>query len=456
MTTTQATPAPPLSIDEVSEYATVIVASPDVQGRLFGKRMAPDTFLRSIERGISFSSCALAWDIEQSPGIELAYTGFHTGWHDILLRPDLSTLRPLAWMDGVAFCMGDVVEVESGELAPISPRAMLGRAVRRLRDAGFDPIVASELEFFLFEGGYDGARTASFRGLEPTTHHRSDYAIEQSNAQEPFLRELRDGLAASGVRVGLAQSEWGFGQWEINLEHGDPVEIADSHLLLKLATKDLARRHGKAATFMAWPSEDDEVGSSCHLHCSLRDAEGQPLLHDGAAEDRLSSAMRHAVGGTIANAPDFMAWYAPTINAYCRANRPSFAGHGLSWGYDNRTLSCRTIADSADSARLEWRVPGADVNVCLAMAALLASVGDGLERGTDPGPPTLGNAYEQEVEPLPSNLAEAAARLRANGVARDWFGELAVDHHVAFAEFEWAQFMGALTDWELRRYFELI
>ncbi len=279
--------------------------------------------------------------------------------------------------------------------------------------------------------------------------------IQPGNALEPFFRALRTGLVASGIDVELSQIEWGLGQWEMNVAYGPAVENADAHVLFKMAVKDMATRHGMAATFMARPSAD--MGSSSHVHLSLRTLDGEAAFFDAGAEGSLSQVGRHAIGGLLARAPELMLCYGPTINSYRRAaGRELVAGFGATWGFDNRTTSVRVIGASPGSVRLEWRVPGADANPYIAIAAMLASVADGIERGLDPGPAVVGNAYDREVAPLPRDLRDASRAFGASAFARAALGERVVDHYAAAADHEWQAFMATVTEWEVARYFEHI
>jgi glutamine synthetase len=437
---------------ELAGIETVIVAAPDMQGRLFGRRMSPSMFLSKLS-GIDVCTCTLAWDIEQELELQVDFAGFHNGWPDLRLVPDLTTLRPLGWLDGVALCFADVLG-DDGTPMPIAPRNVLRTQIDRLAGLGYEPYLGTELEFFLYRVTPDEARARGYRDLPPTTRHHADYLIAPGNETEGFFRRLRKGLEPAGIVLELGQIEWGLGQWEIGIRYDRALTTADAHVLFKMAVKDLAARDGMVATFMARPSTG-EIGSSGHVHCSLRDRDGEPVFHDAAADDSLSDLYRWAVGGILDHAPEMMVWYAPTINSYRRVSRDELvAGAGATWGYDNRTVSVRTVGESPEALRMELRLTGADVNPYLAIAALLASVAEGIERRLDPGPPVVGNAYDQPRRPLPGDLGKAAALFHASDTARRVFGGAVVDHYAAVAEHEWQQFMGVVTEWEIARYFE--
>jgi glutamine synthetase len=446
-----------LTVDDLDALGTVVVTSSDVTGRPVGKRVPVDVFRRVLHEGIPLSSCVLGWDVDQWPGPEQEYTGHHTGWHDVRLVPDLRTLRVAAWLDRTAICVADFVEMGSDELAPVAPRTILRRQIERVTAAGDTPQVASELEFAMYRGSYDEGRRNGYESLVPTTLARADYTIQAGDRYEGFFSGVREGLAESNLGPWTSQVEWGLGQWEINLEYRDALEMADRHMLFKLAMRAFAASEGMAVTFMARPF-GNTTGSSCHLHLSLVDGDGRNVFHDPNDADRISATLRHAIGGVLERAPELMVFYAPTVNAYRRTNSGEFSGNGLSWGFDSRMVSCRVLVEGAESARLEWRVPGADVNPYLAIAGLLASALDGIEAETDPGEPLMGRDYDRPVRPLPVTLGEAVERFRDGAFAAEALGKDVVAHYAEAGRWEWERFLAAdaVTEWERRRYFDVI
>lgn len=442
---------------EAEGFDTVIVTSADVTGRLVGKRFPPSVFRDLLHEGVALSSCVLGWDLDQWPGPVHAYTGHHTGWHDVRLVPDLATLRPAAWLDRTAICVADFVEMSGDELVPVAPRTVLRRQIEHLEDAGLTPQVASELEFSLYHGTYEEAREHGYERLRPTTMARADYTVQAGDRHEGFFGALRRATDASGLGLWTSQVEWGLGQWEVNLRYQRALEMADRHVLFKLAVRDLAAASGMAATFMAKPF-GTTTGSSCHVHLSLVDASGSNVFHDPTGDHAVSAPLLQAVGGVLQRAPDLMPFYAPTVNSYRRILGGEFSGNGLSWGWDSRMVSCRLLAESPASTRLEWRVPGADVNPYLAIAGLLASAADGIRTGADPGEPLVGEDWERSVPPLPATLGEAVDRFRESGFAAATLGKDVVDHYAVAGAWEWQAFQApdAVTEWERRRYFEVI
>ena len=437
------------------DFDTVIVAAPDMHGRLLGKRMSPRKFGEFAERGVAMSACTFGWDIAQDMGLEVPYAGWHTGWKDFVLIPDLRTIRRAAWLERTAIVMADIVEETDGSPVEITPRRILRRQVELLGEQGFACAVGTELEFHLYRESYDDLRQRGYHTRTPTTLIHADYAVQQVNAWEPFFQRLRRVLDESGLDVEMSQGEWGLGQWEINLTYGDPLDMCDRHVLFKLAVKDVAAQAGLSATFMPKPNAG-QVGSSCHIHLSLAStADEPPAFWDPDGPYSMSSAMLSSVGGVLDRAPELMVFYAPTINSYRRTDSEEFAGRGASWGYDNRTVSCRILGTEPRSLRLEWRVPGADVNPYLAVAGLIASVSDGLRNGTDPGPARTGDVYQQEIGPLLPDTLDVSARLfRSSEFAERTFTAEVVEQYARAAEWESRAFRNAVTDWEMQRYYE--
>jgi glutamine synthetase len=232
-----------LDLADLDGFASVIVTSADVTGRPVGKRVSVEVFRRIVHEGIPLSSCVLGWDVDQWPGPAQEYTGNHTGWHDVRLVPDLGTLRPAAWLERAAICVADFVEMGSDELAPVAPRTILRRQIEHLAATGLTAQVASELEFALYHGSYEEGRANGYETLGPTTLARADYTIQAGDRYEGFFSGVRDALTASELGPWTSQVEWGLGQWEINLEYRQALEMADRHLLFKLAM----RVHGAAA-----------------------------------------------------------------------------------------------------------------------------------------------------------------------------------------------------------------
>jgi glutamine synthetase len=445
-----------LGLDRLDDgdVRTVVVCTPDLHGRLLGRRLTPTSFRRAAEHGVDMCTAGFTWDIEQQPYTDgVAFAGFHTGWHDVTLVPDLATLRRAGWVDGVAVCLADARAVDDGAPVRVSPRAILREQIDALARAGYCAAIGVEYEFYLYRGTPDALRAQRFGDLVPTTLQPADYSIMQADLFEGWFADLVQRLAHSGIEVESTQGEWGLGQWELSLRHAEPLAAADHAALCKMAVRELAARAGMTATFMARPHAD-QPGSSGHLHLSLTDTDGRPLFADGTAPDAMSTTMRHALGGALAHVADLALFFAPTVNAYRRVHATDFAGWGRSWGFDNRTTSFRVIGAGANR-RIESRLPGADANPYLATAALLAAARVGIGEQREPGPPVHGNAYDEDVAPLPRHLGEAVDAFDASTFTRAEFGDDVVDHYVAAGRAEWDRFLAAVTDWERLRYLEL-
>ena len=438
---------------ERAGYHTVAIATPDAQGRPVGRQLPLRRFLENPEAGVDISSYALVYDVAGIPLSDSPVAGAHTGYHDMRLAPDLSTLRPYPGVAGTAICLADVVDA-SGQRVSVAPRSILREQIEAARVKGYDALLATELEFYLFWGDIRDARRQGYRGLEATTPERSTYGIAAVAAQQPVLLPLTQSMRAAGIPVGSVQTEAGRGQWEVNLDHADPLTAADCHLVYKIGVREIARQQGMTATFMARPVADD-LGSSCHLHCSLR-AHGHPLFPTAPGSPRLSATARHFVGGLLTHLPATAYFFAPYTNSYKR-HAPGFAAGGVvAWGEDNRSVAIR-VAGHGDTLRVEHRFPGADVNPNLAAAALLAAGLEGIDSARDPGPPVAGDADARRDLPRPpASLGEALAAFQRSGFVRAAFGQQVATHYAAHARAELAASRLAVTDWELTRYFEAV
>jgi glutamine synthetase len=384
--------------------------------------------------------------------VQVPFAGFHTGWHDVHLRADLSTLRPFPGVPGTAVCIADILDDRHQPLE-IAPRAVLRRQVERAQAAGFSVLIASELEFYIYRQDIRTARRQRFRDLEPTTLVHSDHRIYGQASLEPFMARLRREMSAAGIPVHASQAEHGLGQWELNLEHADPLTVADRHVIYKESIKEMAVQEGLSVTFMAKPHSDD-IGSSCHFHCSLRTLEGAPIFPDAADPARLSDTGCAFLAGLMAHLDETALFFAPYVNSYKR-HAAHFSGALNAWGVDNRTLGFRVVG-SGPGLRIEHRYPGADVNPYVAAAAIIAAGLDGIERQLDPGAPIGGNAYARSgLRRPPVSLGDAIERFKASEFVAAVFGEAVRCNYAVHAGHEWEAYLTDVGDWELMRAFEL-
>lgn len=430
---------------------TVVVAFTDMQGRLVGKRVAAEHFLAEVaDHGVECCSYLLAVDVEMNtiPGYSIADWG--TGYGDLVLKPDFATLRRIPWLPGTAHVMADAHWPDGGPVA-VAPRQILAAQTARLAERGLVAYAATELEFLVFEDSYRQAWAGGYRGLTPGTDYNSDYGLVVGTRLEPLLRDIRLGMTGAGLRCEGVKGECHNGQQEITFRYEEALVTCDNHSVYKSGAKEIADQHGKSLTFMA--KFDEREGNSCHVHLSLRNADGAPEFADPAAPHGMSALFRAFLAGVLATIPELTLCYAPNINSYKRFVDGSFAPTAIGWGLDNRTCSLRVLG-RGDSMRVECRVPGGDVNPYLAVAALIAAGLHGIDNDLELPEAVEGNAYRAGLPQLPTTLADAAALFAESAVARKAFGDDVVAHYLRAARVEVDAFNAAVTDWERVRGFE--
>ncbi|MEM7093112.1 MAG: glutamine synthetase family protein [Actinomycetota bacterium] len=429
---------------------TVIMAFTDHYGRTVGKRFDAEFFLETISDGTHACNYLLTCDMEMEPVEGYAFANWSGGYGDVHVVPDLATLRRCGWDDSSAMVLCDLVDQDSHELVPVAPRTVLRRQVERAAALGLVAKAASELEFFLYRDSYREAHRKGYNDLERAGWYNEDYHLLQGGRVEDYVGAARRALRASGVPVENSKGEAAVGQHELNIRYAEILDMADRHVVMKHAMKEVADRQGVAVTFMAKPHEG-ESGNSCHIHLSLWRDEQNMFADDG----RSSDVFRWFLGGWMKHAPDLMPLYAPNVNSYKRYQSQSWAPTRLAWSTDNRTAAFRVVG-SGPSLRIEFRVPGGDVNPYLAFAAALASGLDGIENRTEPPEEHRGDVYsDTEVPTVPTSLRAALTRFRS-GAAAALLGADIVEHYAKAAETECAAYEAAVTDWERRRYFERI
>jgi glutamine synthetase len=432
---------------ERGEIDTIILAAPDMQGRLQGKRVMPKFFLASgVAEGCAY---LLATDVECRPVPGYALANWEQGYGDFVFAPDLSTLRLTPWQKGAAIVLCDL-ELAGHRPVAMAPRTILRRQLERLAAHGLTAFAATELEFILFRNSYEEAWEKAYRGLTPANQYNNDYSILGTARVEPVIRKIRNAMEAAGIQVENSKGECNLGQHEINFAYREALTTADHHVIYKEAAKEIAAEDGHALTFMAKFNERE--GNSCHTHVSLRDAAGHPafLAEDGHSPSKL---FQQFLAGLLAHAPALTLFYAPNINSYKRYTAGSFAPTALAWGMDNRTCAFRVLGHGK-SLRVENRLPGGDVNPYLALSAMLAAGLDGIERDLPPVPVFSGNAYAADLPRVPKTLHEAAKLFTESAFTRAAFGEHVVAHYANMARVELDAFNSAVTDWERFRSFE--
>ncbi|HUE07891.1 MAG TPA: glutamine synthetase family protein [Acidimicrobiales bacterium] len=433
---------------------TVVIAFPDMHGRPVGKRVTADYFAsHAAEHGIECCEYLLAVDVDMTPLPGYRFASWDTGYGDVVCHPDFSTARRIPWLDGTAWVIADLSD-GSGAPVEVSPRQILRRQLERAAERGLRVLAATELEFYLFRDSYEEAAAKGWRGLEPHTSTIEDYQLLQTSREEYILRRIRNEMIGAGIPVEFSKGEAGRGQHEVNVTFDEALTAADRHLVFKNGIKEIAAQEGRAATFMAkWTMED--TGSSCHVHTSLWDVEsGEPLMADATHATGLSVVGRQFLAGQLTAARELAWCAAPTVNSYRRYVPGSWAPTAVVWGEDNRTCGFRVVGSGA-GRRVESRIPGADVNPYLVLAASVAAGLYGIDHELELGPAYPRNAYEAtDVPRIPSTLIEAIDELRGSKVAVEAFGADVHHHLLNTAVQEWEASNRHVTDWELARYFE--
>jgi len=396
----------------------------------------------------------LAVDVDMDPLPGYRFANWEGGYGDVVGQIDPSTLLELPWLPGSVMLLCDLVD-HHGMPIEVSPRQILRRQIDRLTERGWVLNCATELEFYLFKESFEEASSKGWRELTPHVDTIEDYQILQTSRDEYVLRRVRNELVAAGLPVESSKGEAGRGQHEVILTYTTPLEMADHHLVLKNAVKEIASQEGRAATFMAkWTME--ESGSSSHIHASLWDADGRPLMDGGDSPSGLSTLGEHFLAGQL-HAARQLAWcFAPYVNSYRRYVPNSWAPTAIAWGQDNRTCGFRLVGHGS-SRRIESRVPGADVNPYIALAATIAAGLYGIDHELELEAPFEGNAYvAEDVDRLPFTLADAIDTFASSEVALEAFGDDVHYHLLNTARQEWMKANLHVTDWELARNFERI
>ena len=432
---------------------TVLACFPDMQGRLMGKRFHGVNFVQSAFEETHCCNYLLATDLEMATPDGYASTSWETGYGDYIMAPDLSTIRLLPWLEGTAMVLCDILDHHTHAPVPHAPRQMLKSQIARLKALGFDAMMATELEFFLFEQGFDAIRKGGFRDLTPISGYNEDYAILQTTKEEHVMRPIRNHLFAAGLPIENSKGEAETGQEELNIRYADALACADHHTIAKQAVKEIAWQQGHAASFLAkW--HHDKVGSSSHVHQSLW-ADGQPAFYDKTADLGMSALMGHYMAGLIAYAPDYTFFLAPYVNSYKRFAKGTFAPTKTVWSVDNRTAGFRLCGEGTKGVRVECRIGGSDLNPYLAQAAMLAAGIKGIEDRMALAAPTRGDVYaDAQAADIPATLRAATETLRGSGMLRDAFGAEVIDHYTRCAEWEQEECDRVVTDWEIARGFE--
>ena len=450
---------PALKAVRDSGTGKVKVAVSDIDGVLRGKYLHRDKFFGAAEKppngGFGFCDVVFGWDSSDVCYDNATLTGWQHGFPDALARIDLDTYRRVPWDDDVPFFLGEFVKGD-GSPSPICPRQTLKRVLKRAAKLGVLPMCGMEFEWFNFAETPQSWAAKQGVAPEPITPGMFGYSLLRMNHKREYFNALMDEMPAFRVPIEGLHTETGPGVYEVAILFSEALEAADRAILFKTGAKEIGSRFGVMPSFMAKWSQK-YPGCSGHIHQSLSDGKTN-LFFDAKSPRKMSKLFESYLAGQVAHLMEFAPMFWPTINSYKRLVDGFWAPVKPTWGMDNRTASFRVIAGSPKATRLETRCPGADVNPYLAMAATLAAGLDGVEKGLKlTAPPITGtNEGAENIPRAPRTLIETTRSFKQSDTARDWLGDDFVDHFAATRDWEWRQWLDGVTDWELKRYFEII
>jgi len=452
-----------MTTKEITQYVKdhpsgkVKIALTDIDGILRGKYISTEKFISVAEAGTGFCDVIFGWDSNDVAYDNAQFTGWHTGYPDSPARIDLATFRKIPWENDLPFFLGELVD-KKGEACFVCPRQLLKKVLNEAQREGFAPFFSQEFEWYNFVETPQTANEKQFKNLTPLTPGMFGYSILRSSLKNSFFTDLFEWLKKFNVPLEGLHTETGPGTYEAAIKYSEIIEAADKAVLFKTAVKEIAYKHGIIATFMAKISEN-LPGCGGHVHQSLWDNDaGKNLFFHEKDEMKMSGLMKNYIAGQLFCLPHILPMFAPTINSYKRLVEGAWAPTTLTWGIDNRTVALRVLTENNKSCRLETRVIGSDVNPYLAMAACLASGLYGIKNKIELAQPaTVGNGYRDYSNgTLPRTLDEATQLMKQSKVAKEILGEKFTEHFIQTREWEWKQHLKAVTDWEYRRYFEII
>lgn len=442
------------------------IGAPDIDGVFRGKRIAAPYFLDGLEDGFAQSAVLFGWDIAENVLPHFKEQAWQTVFGDFIMEPDLATFAQVPWEDGVATCICDL-RAEQGEPIKVSPRYILRQLVERARSSGYEPMAAAELEMRFFREDQVSLRQKDFGpNLTPLNPGTNCYVISHATADDQLVGTIARLMREYGVELEGYMREHGPGMYELNIRYCDVLDAADRTLLFKSGVKEICLDMGYIASFMAkW--HDQEDGSSGHSHMSLWDRNRERnLFWAEDADGHMSVTMQHFLAGVLSKLPEFLALYAPVINSYKRYIEGTWTPLNTTWGMDNRSCAVRVINNGRRAIRIENRAPGADANFYLVFAAMLASGLYGIEQRLELPPRIDGDAYDPaklgqalqagQLGSLVRNLTAATDLFERSEVAREYLGRDFVEHFVVTRRWEVQEYEKAVTNWERRRYLELI
>ena len=436
------------------EIDTVLVSLSDMQGRLVGKRVTGKAFLDYVHKETHFCNYLYTVDFDMYTVPGFKSSSWDTGYGDMTVIPDQNTIKILPWLEKTALILGDAFEHDGVTPLNHSTREILKQAILKANKMGFEPMIGSELEFFLFKQTYEEIHENNYKNLKETSWYIEDYMIFQTSKEESYNQELRNSLMESGVYVECTKGEAAPGQQEINVVYSDALNMADNHILIKNAVKEIAYKNNRAASFMAKYNKD-VCGSSCHIHNSLFGTKSKKnIFYDDKDSLGMSKTFKSYVAGQILFLRDLSIFLAPNVNSYKRFQEGSFAPTTAAWGLDNRTAGFR-LAGHGNSIRIECRVPGADVNPYLAFSSLILAGLYGIENNLKLEDPLKGNIYQnKKAKIVPGTLREAIEIAKKSKLLPKIFLPDVLEHYIHSAQWEQSEYDKSVNDWEHKRYFE--
>jgi glutamine synthetase len=449
----------PALIQQLAEQNVekVKIAVVDIDGILRGKVISFEKFKAVAEKGFGFCDVVFGWDAGDTAYDNASITGWHTGYPDTNAIIDTNSFRQVPWENDIPFFLADFRDKNGNDL-PVCPRSLLRKITGQAKKAGYNPFFSQEFEWFNFIDNSNELYANKFSSLKPITNGMFGYSILRASQKSDFFHDLFDSLRKFNVPLEGIHTETGPGVYEAAILYAEIVEAADRAVLFKSSVKEIAHRHEILATFMAkW--NENLPGCSGHVHQSLWSGDGKRnLFYDKKTKTNMSALLESYIAGQLFCLPHILPMYAPTINSYKRLVEGAWAPTTLTWAIDNRTTALRVLPQSASSARLETRVVGSDSNPYLAMAGCLASGLYGIQNKLKlKVPETIGNGYiDKKNGLLPKNLWDATQAMKDSAVSKELFGAEFVAHFTGTREWEWRQFAKVVTDWELKRYFEII
>jgi len=427
----------------------------DIDGILRSKTLLLDKFIEIIEKETGFCDVVFGWDSGDVCYDNVELTGWHTGYPDKKAKIDLNTYRNVPWDGNIPYFLGDFDHQSEN---PACPRTLLKSIRTQATGLGYTAVFAQEFEWFNFIATPNELATKGYHTLETISPGMFGYSQLRPSLYKEYFNELFDLLFQFDIPLEAIHTETGPGVYEAAIRYDEILQAADKATLFKTAVKEIAYRHGIIASFMAkW--NENLPGCSGHIHQSIWNKDrSKNLFYSGSPEKPMSSLMESYLAGILHCLPEVLPMYAPTVNSYKRLRDGAWAPTTVTWGYDNRTTAVRVLNGDPKATRLEMRVAGSDTNPYLAMAASLASGLFGVKNELKlESPATIGNAYaKRDAEKLPASLMEATRQMEQSNVANELFGEEFTQHFTKTREWEWREFSKAVTNWELKRYFEII